>query len=139
MFTRLLLEAEHGEAFNPSNHEEPLKYQVKEANALRSIIEYLNWQQMKGKLFFSRINTTGIYDEQLKRYRTMSSGTFRGFPDIIVVANALPIFIEVKSHNGKQSTYQVAIEAELTKQGAVYILARTASFVEQRLSKYLDK
>lgn len=121
---------------NAANHEEPIKLPTLESTTQRAIIDLLSWKQMKGELFFSRINVTGIYDQKAKAYRSLPRGETRGFPDIIVLKAGKLIAIEVKSNIGKQSVYQEAAEQQFLKHGAVYILARTALFVEQKLSQY---
>ena len=79
----------------------------------------------------ARINTTGIYDEKLQRYRF--SGATKGVEDIDVtlpvVINGkkvgLKIAVEVKYGKDRQSEDQKKRQEALNKSGAYYIIAKT--------------
>lgn len=75
---------------------------MKEIEIQHTICEYLE----RKKHFFSRINNTPIYDPKRKVFRKMPKWTLKGFPDIMVLWNGFPVFLEIKNDKGRQSPEQ---------------------------------
>jgi len=96
------------------------KYCDKDANGLTNcIIDFLN---IKGH-YAVRINTGGIYDANIKGFRT--SNTRLGTADIIASINGRHVSIEVKINKDKQSPYQLDTQKDIEKDGGIYFVARS--------------
>ena len=64
---------------------------MKETDYQRLIIDYLTVLEKQNKLWFQRTNNTAIYDPVGKKFRSLSKGQKKGFPDIIVFMNGKTI------------------------------------------------
>lgn len=51
-------------------------------------------------------------------------GSYPGIPDLIAVKNGQTLFIEVKTHNGRQSKKQEEFQKALEDHGGKYLLIR---------------
>jgi len=69
-----------------------------------------------------RINTTGLYDPKLKKYRF--SGQIRGLPDVIIIFRGLFIGCEIKSKSDDLSDHQIDRKREIEKAGGIYFEVR---------------
>lgn len=65
--------------------------------------------------------------------RRRKSGVCPGWPDIEIIANGKPYFIEVKRRNGTLSTAQRLVLANLEAQGVECCVARSIEDVERFL------
>lgn len=77
---------------------------ILEKEIQKQVINYLTILENQGLLFFTRLNTVGVFDG--KNYRTLSNGTKRGIPDILFFTNKFTIWFEIKSQAGKLSEFQ---------------------------------
>lgn len=121
--------------------EAPDKLGRKEAENLSAICNYLATLAMLGKLFYSRINTTGMWDEGLGAYRAVSPHVVKGFADVIVILPGRTIFLEVKSSIGKQRPEQRIFQYKVEQQGCEYYIVRSTDFLRRVIegTKQRDK
>ena len=85
----------------------------------------------------ARINTTGIYDQALGKYRF--AGSTKGVEDIDVslpviihsVPACIKIAVEVKIGKDRQREDQIIRQSKLEKAGAHYIIAKTFNEFKQ--------
>lgn len=80
--------------------------------------------------------TIGVWDQQAQAYRRPSNiFCIRGAPDIISIGpDGTVIFVEVKSHRGKQSKAQKIFQDNITKRGGHYLLVHSVQELEEALS-----
>ncbi len=95
-----------------------------EGYVVRAVLEYL---QMRG-IFAWRNNTTGIYDQALKRYRPNHG--LNGVADILAI---LPqgrfLAVECKSERGKLSDAQRMFAVAVNDAGGVYCVVRPNNYI----------
>lgn len=104
------------------------KAPIKPETANRITANIVRILTMQGA-FVTRINTTGIWDEAKKTFRT--SQMRKGTPDIIACYRGRFIGIEVKAGKDRQSIEQQQVQLEIAKAGGVYLLCRTTDeFIE---------
>jgi hypothetical protein len=97
----------------------PRKYRDDSANALtKCIVDYIT---LSGG-FATRINSTGVFDTRLQRYRPGT--TKKGIADIMGTCQGISLHIEVKSGNDRQSEAQKKIQSEVELSGGLYYIAR---------------
>ena len=84
---------------------------MKEGIIQTQILEYLRLQENMGKLYYTRLNSTGVFDPTRKVFRKASPHQKHGIPDIMIIKDNEIIFIEVKSDIGKQSEHQKDFQA----------------------------
>ena len=96
------------------------------ANTLTAkLIAYLRHQGQ----FAARINTTGIYDEQLGKYRP--SGATIGVPDVISCIDGHFVGFEIKIGADKLSKQQERVSLQINTAGGFYVVTRSwADFVQ---------
>ena len=98
----------------------PRTHKDNSANSLTSsIVKYI---ELKGG-WASRINSTGVFDQRLGKYRT--STMKKGVADIMAVYKGLSLHIEVKIGKDQQSEHQAKVEADVTRSGGLYHVAKT--------------
>jgi hypothetical protein len=96
---------------------EKLKHSEKVVKA--AVIAYLDAK----KYLYIPIANVGIYDRELKTYRTFK-GT-KGAPDILVhIGAGVWYCLELKSTDGKQSKDQEEFEAKVEEKGGFYFIIR---------------
>ncbi len=100
-----------------------------------SILQYLNFQI---GCFAFKVNTMGVFDQRLGKYRRTSKFIIPGTPDILASYNikGVGVFLcfEVKSASGRQSKEQKAFEDKLTtRTNGFYFLVRSVKEVEDAL------
>jgi len=100
----------------------------KETDIQAAICEYL---KIKG-YFFTRINTTPIFDQKSRRYRALPKYTMPGFPDILILKEGLAISCEVKSEKGVQSANQKEFQKRFELAGGAYFVARSVGDVQEQ-------
>lgn len=106
----------------PSNYIPSKNYKDDSANALTSaIIDAITFSGG----FATRVNTVGIWDEKLQRYRP--STTRKGMSDVIACVDGLFIAIEVKFGSDRQSDEQKNVEADIVRSGGLYKIVKTYS------------
>jgi hypothetical protein len=89
------------------------------ANSLtKCITEYIRLN----KGFSSRINSTGVYNQKLRKY--IPGTQKKGIADIISTYRGKSLQIEVKIGRDVQSEAQKKIEADVIRAGGLYYLAR---------------
>ena len=100
-------------------HPAPRKFRDDTSNDLtKCIVKYIT---LKGG-FASRVNTTGIYDKKLGKYRRGTQK--RGLTDVIATYKGLSLHIEVKNSRDRLSDAQKKIQNEVTASGGLYNVAR---------------
>lgn len=93
---------------------------MSETDIQRTVCEYL---ERRGH-FFSRINNVPIFDQKRKVMRKMPKYSLKGFPDILVLWNGFPIFLEIKTKIGRQSVEQKDFQKRCEAQGIEYYIIR---------------
>lgn len=88
---------------------------------VKAVCEYLEAK----RYFFWRQNNVGVFDPVRKIHRKMPKWARKGVPDVMALVNGIPYYIECKL-NTKQSKEQKEFEADVVKNGGVYILARSS-------------
>lgn len=86
-----------------------------------SICDYLALK----RIFFSRINTTPVFDTKQKTFRAMPKYSRKGMSDILAVHAGKPYFLEVKRPNTKPSEDQKRFGADAEQAGAIYAVVRS--------------
>lgn len=73
-------------------------------------IDWLQYQENKGKLWFTRLNTIPPVSKQNGKivFRKMPKGAKTGLADLLIFKDQRTIWIELKSDKGKQSDNQKA-------------------------------
>lgn len=92
-----------------------------------TVCEYLQ----RKKHFFSRINNIPVFDQKRKVYRALPKYTRKGFPDILVLWQGFPVFLEIKAPKGRQSPEQKEFQADCEKQGIEYHLIKDLKDVQE--------
>jgi len=87
--------------------------------------------------FAMRVNTMGVYDPRLKRYRTIRDKHSLGRGDIIACLNGWYVEVEVKTGHDKQSERQKEHQEMVERCGGIYILASVNN--AQDLDEVLEK
>jgi biotin-(acetyl-CoA carboxylase) ligase len=97
----------------------PRKFRDDSANGLTScIVKYITFRGG----FASRINSTGVYNQKLRKY---IPGTSRkGLADIMATYKGKSLHIEVKIGKDRQSEYQMKVEADVMRSGGLYFIAK---------------
>jgi hypothetical protein len=94
---------------------------MSEIEIQHTVCEYLQ----RKKHFFSRINNIPVFDQKRKVYRALPKYTRKGFPDILVLWNGFPVFLEIKAPKGRQSPEQKEFQADCEKQSIEYHLIKS--------------
>lgn len=103
-------------------------------NALTdAVIKYIQLRGGQAR----RINTTGTYDEKLKRYRR--SGTKKGTGDISACWRGLNIWVEVKYGKDKLSDAQIKFGKEVEESGGFYFVAKSIEQFKMEFERYVVK
>lgn len=102
---------------------------MKESQIQSAIIDYLQVLENQGKVFFQRMNTTGLYNPTTKGFMRMPKGVKKGMPDILVIQGGQVIGLEVKTETGRQSKEQRIMERRFKDNGAEYHIVRSADDV----------
>jgi hypothetical protein len=96
----------------------PTKYTEATANGLtRMVCDYIKFSGGMAE----RVNSMGIYDVKLKRFRP--SGSRKGTSDIKALFNGKSLSIEVKIGRDKLSNYQREYANDVIKSGGFYFVA----------------
>jgi len=82
----------------------------------------------------SRINTTGIYDVKLGKYRR--SGSRKGMSDIVAIMDGKHISIEIKIKNDKMRPDQLKVKDEIERAGGVFITVSSFDNFLEQIKKY---
>lgn len=90
-----------------------------------AIIDYLTLK----KHFFTRINNIPVYDPRKKVFRKMPKGCMKGVPDILVMWNGTPVWLEVKD-KGRQSPEQKEFQRKCEEQGVEYWVVKSVDDVK---------
>ena len=120
---------------------------MNESALLRSVLDWLQYQENPGKLMFLRLNSGTMFPSytnkqgQTKSYRV--SLCPEGTADVLVIRYegcsmegcriVDIIFLETKSKNGKLSEAQEAFKLKAEAQGAEYMVIRNVEQVIERL------
>jgi len=107
----------------------PVKTQFRDdtTNTLTKSIKA--WFTLNGG-HMARINTTGIYDTKLRRYRF--SGSTKGTADLVGTYRGRSVSVEVKYGRDTQSEAQKKYQQQAEAAGGIYIIASTFdNFLEQ--------
>lgn len=103
-----------------------IPYQVKTklrdntANGLAGCLKA--WSDVN-EAHFQRMNTTGLYDHKLKRYR--KSGATKGVTDTLIIWKGKTLNIEIKIGNDKQSEGQKEMQRSIENAGGVYLIVKS--------------
>jgi len=70
--------------------------------------------------FASRLNTTGVYDTKLRKFRHTTQR--RGLPDVLITGpDGISIFAEIKVRKDRMSEHQERIREEQQQAGGIYL------------------
>jgi hypothetical protein len=69
----------------------------------------------------SRVNSTGIYDKNLQRFRTSTQK--RGIADVIATYKGLSLQVEIKIGRDKMSEDQMKVQQQVQQAGGMYFVA----------------
>ena len=100
------------------------------ANALTKSIRA--WFALNGG-YMARINTTGVYDTKMRRYRF--SGSTKGVADLVGTYRGRSISIEVKFGRDVQSEKQRLYQSQIEQAGGIYIIASTFDGFLQQINQ----
>ena len=105
----------------------------READIQNQILDWLN----KNGIFAWRTNSTGIYDDEKKVYRTPSKYSLKGVSDILgILPSGLLLSIEVKSATGRLTMEQKAFLNRVNKFGGLAFMARSLEQVKEIMKEY---
>lgn len=100
-----------------------------------SILHWLNQQQ---GCFAFKVNTIGVFDEEIGAYRKTSKFVLKGTADIIGIWKTKPLAIEVKNKNGRLSQEQKAFINKYIELGGIAFKVSSLEEVQRNL-EYFDK
>ena len=90
------------------------------------------------KVWAWKVHRMGTYDAKKGVYRANRSPfQIKGIPDIQGIFRGRPLFIEVKSQDGRLSLEQKDFRDRAIAEGAIWILARSVSDVEEKLKEVM--
>jgi len=98
---------------------------MKESQIQSIIIDYLQYLENQGKLFFQRTNNIPVSESVAGKrvFRKMAKGQKKGFPDIFVLCKGMCIFLEIKAEKGIQSKEQKEMQELIeSNYGRYYII-----------------
>ena len=125
---------------NSQYHEKPIKHakfkEMGDGGSQQAINNYLAMLQARYNIFYSNVDMSGTKTEE-GQMRQASPHKKNGFPDNVLTIRGKSVYVEVKSSSGKQSDAQKQIEQEILRAGGVYILCRTATFLDNILQTIL--
>ncbi len=99
----------------------------------------LHWLEFQRDCFSFTVNTGGVYDPTLNRFRPRSFGVIRGTPDILCCykpyqGHGVMVGLEVKIAKGRQSEHQKIFETQIKAAGGFYFIVRSIADVQQALA-----
>lgn len=100
---------------------------MSEIETQSAVIDYLNLK----KHFFFRINNIPVYDPTKKVMRKMPKGSLKGVPDIQVLWNGFPVFLEIKAPKGTLSPEQKTFKENCKKQGIEYHIIKSVDQLKE--------
>lgn len=99
-------------------HLAPRRFRDDSSNGLTDcIVKYIT---LKGG-FASRINSTGIFDKRLNKYRRGTQK--KGIADVLATYRSKSLHIEVKHGKDRVSDAQMKVQTEVTRSGGLYFIA----------------
>lgn len=101
-----------------------------ESQLQRAVIDYLRVALVRG-LAFAIPNAARR--TQWGRASNAVPGLMPGAPDVLVVTEGRPVFVELKTPKGRLSDAQVAAHAALKAAGATVLVCRSVEEVERAL------
>ena len=121
------LHYERQQARNPGFCHLKTMFRDDSSNSLTQCI--VAWLELHGH-FAGRVNTTGIYNQKLKKY--IHSGSRRGMADITSVVDGKHVSIEIKHGRDKMRPEQLKVKAGIEAAGGIFIVASSFdNFLEQ--------
>ena len=99
-------------------------------NLTKSVIAYIRLQGG----FAARINSTGIFDNKLGKYRR--SGARKGMSDIVATIGGKSINIEIKIGRDKMRPEQLKVKQEVEAAGGIYIVASSFDNFLEQINKF---
>jgi len=94
---------------------------MKEIEIQRTILEYLQLMENKGKCYCFRAGSGAIKTERGGWFKTGK----KGCPDIVCLINTMFVGLEIKAPKGKQSDEQKITQKKIEKLGGVYQVVRS--------------
>lgn len=118
----------------------PKKIFMEETEMTEKEIEtsILDWINQQPKCFAFKINTIGVYDENIEAYRKTSKFVLKGTSDIIGIWKGKPLAVEVKSKTGRLSQEQKAFINRYIDLGGIAFKVSSLEEVVRNL-EYYDK
>ena len=120
------------------------KIPMSESELKSTVDDYLQYQQNLGKLWFTRLNCGTAYVKKGNKYYAIQLCN-EGTADFLVIKKTEPklgidvnfseaFFFELKSAQGKQTTYQKNFEEQVQEQGCKYFVLRNMEELEKILA-----
>ena len=103
--------------------------QISERSLQSQVFEYLDLALPSGAVSFSVPNGD--------RKMTTAPGMLAGVPDICIIYDKRPFFIELKSDAGRVEPHQRAVHERLTGAGAVVAVCRSVEEVRDLLAQLM--
>jgi hypothetical protein len=112
------------------------KIYISEKDTQKAILDFLELQELQGKVFFWRSNSFAGKIQRPNGTSGFIKSNKKGLPDIsVILKNGKYLGIEVKSTIGKLSLEQKQICSRLVKLNAVYIVSKS---FEEFLTDYRE-
>jgi len=120
----------------PDNCRFVTKFRDDTANGLTKCLQA--WSKINGA-HFQRMNTTGIYDYKIGKYRY--SGSTKGVTDTLIIYNGIVLNIEIKIGKDRQSKEQLTMQKSIESAGGIYITINNYNDFIIKISQYgeMDK
>lgn len=100
-------------------------------------IENMILNHLKSRRIFAfKVQTVGIFDQKIGRYRKAGANYMRGVSDILGIYNNRMLAIEVKSEKGSLSEHQRMFLQAVRENGGIAFVARSIEDVEEKLKHW---
>ncbi|MDR2919099.1 MAG: hypothetical protein LBV72_07035 [Tannerella sp.] len=115
----------------PDNCRFITKFRDDASNGLTKCLQA--WSKINGA-HFQRMNTTGIFDYKIGKYR--HSGSTKGVTDTLIIYNGIVFNIEIKIGKDKQSEKQLAMQKSIESAGGIYIIIKNYNDFLLKIKNY---
>jgi len=107
---------------------------MKESNIQSAIINYLQYQENLGSLWFVRSASGAVNTDTGRCFKTGK----KGCPDILLCKDGVFIGLEVKTDKGRQSDAQVEAQKRIETCGGKYYVVRSIDDVRVIIESEVD-
>lgn len=85
-----------------------------------------------------RVNVTGVYDTKQQLFRRVAEED-KGVSDVVACYKGRAVFVEIKIGNDTESMYQKRFKKEMTRAGAVCIVAKNMEQFINEFNSHFDE